>query len=91
MSKKFNFELLNEEDIKKIHLESLKILKEIGIKIPSKKILDILKDNGAIIENENRIAKLPGDLVKKMLKRAVKNKKNIIVLVKKLTILLEVG
>ncbi|GAG56654.1 unnamed protein product [marine sediment metagenome] len=43
MGKKFNFELLSEKDIKKIHLESLKILKEIGIKIPSKKILDILK------------------------------------------------
>ena len=75
MGKKFNFDFLSEEDIKKIHSTSLKILKEIGIKVPHKTILDVFRRNGASVDFETEIVKINEDLVEKMLKKALENQK----------------
>jgi trimethylamine---corrinoid protein Co-methyltransferase len=73
MRKKFDFEFLKQEDLKKIHGGSLEILKEVGAKIPNDSILGILEENGAKVNWENKIAKFPESLVESMLELAIKN------------------
>lgn len=71
MGKKFDFNLLNEKDLKKIHLESLRILKEIGIKVPHEQVLQILKEHGAIIDFNNSNVRLSEKIVEKILEKAI--------------------
>ena len=75
MGKAFNINLMNDSGIKKIHDTSLKILGEIGFKIPYKPVLDILKDKGAIVDYENEIVKFPSQLVLTNLKKQIENNK----------------
>ena len=72
MKDMFSLKILSEDDIKKIHLESLKILQNIGIKVNHRVLLEIFKDNGACIDFNNKIVKIPKSLVNKCIKKAVK-------------------
>ena len=66
-----NLKLLSDGELEKIHYNSLKILEKIGVKIPNEEVLKIFKNNGAEINFENNIAKIPSALVENALKVAV--------------------
>ncbi len=69
----FNAQLLSEDERNLIHRESLKILSDVGVKFHSPKALDILKRNGAKIDADSGIAKIPEDMVNAALKSAPKS------------------
>jgi len=63
-NRKYNpVKILSDSEIESIHKGTLEILEEVGCKFESKKALQLLKDNGCIVDFENRIAKIPGSLV----------------------------
>lgn len=55
-----------------IHEQSLKSLREIGVRIHSSFVLQMLKDAGADIDAKGEIAKIPEGMVKDALKKAPK-------------------
>ena len=66
-------EILTEEDKRKIHTESIRILEEVGVKFLSHKALKILKDNGAKVDTDTQIARIPEEMVQQALKTAPKS------------------
>jgi trimethylamine--corrinoid protein Co-methyltransferase len=67
---KIQLEVLSQEDVYKIHEATITILENVGVRFPSKRALIILQENGAQINWEESIAKIPSDLVDKALKCA---------------------
>lgn len=63
-------QFLSPEEQQKIHKESVRILEEVGALFHSDRALKILKKNGAKIDKENRIAKIPADMVDQALETA---------------------
>jgi trimethylamine:corrinoid methyltransferase-like protein len=66
-----NLQLLSQQDLLRIHAESLEILGEIGIRVPNKLLLDIFKQNGACVDFDSEIVKIPAQLVDKVIEQAV--------------------
>lgn len=66
-------QILTEDDKQKIHAESIRILAEVGAKFLSPKALKILKDNGARVDTDTQIAKIPEEMVQQALKTAPKS------------------
>ncbi len=69
----FSAQLLSEEERERIHRESLKILQDVGVKFHSPIALNVLKRNGAKIDMDSGIAKIPEDMVNAALKSAPKS------------------
>jgi trimethylamine--corrinoid protein Co-methyltransferase len=65
--------ILGEEEKRKIHGESVRILEEIGARFDSPRALEILAAHGACLDFECRIAKLPASMVEKALQTAPKS------------------
>jgi trimethylamine--corrinoid protein Co-methyltransferase len=61
---------LDEREQDLIHEQSLKWLKEIGVRIHSLSVLELLGERGAAIDRETRIAKIPKEMVEQALKTA---------------------
>ncbi len=66
-------QFLAENEKHKIHRESVRILEEVGVKFHSGRALKILKDNGAKVDNDTGIARIPEDMVQQALKTAPKS------------------
>lgn len=66
------FRYLSEENRERIHLESLKILAEVGVWFHSKVALRHLELAGARIDHQNRVARIDQSLVVQALKTAPK-------------------
>ena len=66
-------QILTEEDKRKVHAESIRILQEVGVKFLSHKALGILKDNGARVDIDTQIARIPEEMVQQALKTAPKS------------------
>jgi trimethylamine--corrinoid protein Co-methyltransferase len=66
-------QILTEDDKQKIHAESIRILAEVGAKFLSPKALKILKDNGAKVDTDAQIARIPEEMVQQALKTAPKS------------------
>ncbi|MGD8506540.1 MAG: trimethylamine methyltransferase family protein, partial [Candidatus Bathyarchaeota archaeon] len=64
--------LLSDNETARVHETSLKILQEIGIKVPSKKVQSLLAENGAEIDASHSIVKIPSSLVEEAIKKAPK-------------------
>ena len=64
--------LLSDDEITSIHEASLKILREIGIKVLSKKVQSLLAENGAKIDAGSSIVKIPDSLVEEAIEKAPK-------------------
>jgi trimethylamine--corrinoid protein Co-methyltransferase len=62
-------EVLSKRDMDLIHKNSLKILEEVGLKVESRKVLDILKDSGCKVDYDKQLVRFPADVVEKCLKR----------------------
>ncbi|MGD8544441.1 MAG: trimethylamine methyltransferase family protein, partial [Candidatus Bathyarchaeota archaeon] len=64
--------LLSDDEITSIHEASLKILREIGVKVLSKKVQNLLAENGAKIDAASSIVKIPNSLVEDSIKKVPK-------------------
>jgi trimethylamine--corrinoid protein Co-methyltransferase len=65
-------EIISDDEIERIHSATIEVLKETGIKIESKWALDLLKQNGCVIDYENMKAKFPEELVEDCVKTTPK-------------------
>jgi len=64
--------LLSDNEIARVHETSLEILREIGIKVLSKKVQSLLAENGAEVDAARSIVKIPSSLVEEAIKKAPK-------------------
>ena len=51
--------ILNEEELIRIHKDSIRILEEVGIKFPSQEALSLLESRGAKVDWDRQIAYIP--------------------------------
>lgn len=65
------FEMLCEEEIKKIHAATLQVMEKTGVQIHSDEAKKLLKDAGCKLEPDN-LVKIPGDLVESSLETVAK-------------------
>jgi trimethylamine--corrinoid protein Co-methyltransferase len=66
-------EVLSKEDIGNIHAATLDLLSNIGIKIDDKDIQNLFQKNGAEIDKETDLVKIPESLIKKQLESVPKS------------------
>ena len=64
--------VLSPDEIKRIHNDSIRILEEVGVKVPSEKALGILETGGAKIDWDNQIAYITEAMVDAALATAPK-------------------
>ena len=69
---RINVEYLSQKEIDLIHDQSVKSLLEIGIKVHSKPVLEILEKNGASVDFDSMIAKIPEKMVNQALESVQK-------------------
>lgn len=67
---KLKLDILENEEIQKINQTARDILEDVGVFYPSEKALKIFADNGANVDFEKKIAKIPSQVVDKYLKKA---------------------
>ena len=60
-----DLKVLSDHEINMVHEASVNILENTGIKVGSKRVLDLLNSKGAIVDYNTEIAKLPRSLVEK--------------------------
>lgn len=65
-------QVLDKEEILRIHKDSLKVLEDVGVKIPSEKVLALLDKAGAIVDYDRQVALIGREMVEKALKSAPK-------------------
>ena len=70
---KLTCQFLSDNEKNRIHEDSLKILSEVGVKFASDRALKILSENGAAIDKDKKIAKIPAEMVSQALKTAPKS------------------
>ena len=70
---RLGLKFLSEEEKQRIHQDSIQILSQVGVKFMSTKALKILEKNGAGVDYESRIAKMPEEMVAEAIKRAPKS------------------
>jgi len=63
---------LNQQEMDLIHAQSVKSLQEIGIKVHSKPVLEILEKNGASVDYNVKVAKIPEKMVNQALESVQK-------------------
>lgn len=61
--------IFSDEELERIHLTSLRILQEIGIKVVSERALKILEGAGAFVDWKKGIARIPSYLVEEALRK----------------------
>jgi trimethylamine--corrinoid protein Co-methyltransferase len=67
---KFTAQLLNDEEKQLIHRQSLRVLSEVGVRVHGDKGLPLLASNGARVDPETRIARIPLEMVEHALAAA---------------------
>lgn len=70
---RLNLNVLSEDEKVRIHADSLKMLREVGVKFMSDKALDVMDRNGARVDRDSRVAKLPEEMVARALDTAPKS------------------
>jgi trimethylamine--corrinoid protein Co-methyltransferase len=68
-----DMEYLSRADIETVHRESLRILREIGVKLPNKTVLDAFKRQGADVDFDREVVRLPDKLVMEAVQTQVRN------------------
>ncbi len=66
------YDPLNSEQEDAVHLESIRILENVGIKVTSPKVLKMLKDAGGIVDEKTQIVKISEAMIKEALSKAPK-------------------
>jgi trimethylamine:corrinoid methyltransferase-like protein len=70
---KFSAQVLSKDEQVRIHEESLNILSDVGVKFLGKTSIPILKKNGAKVDEDSQIARLPREMVEEALQLAPKS------------------
>lgn len=60
----------SEEDL--IHDQSIECLREVGVRVDSESVLDLLAEKGASIDTKTQIAKMPEKMIHEALEAAPK-------------------
>jgi len=63
-------ELLSEQELDAVHQTSLHILEQVGVYLPLKEALDILRDAGASVDYDAKIARIPPHVVETSIRKA---------------------
>jgi len=63
-------EVLSKDELYMLHLASLEILEEVGVKIPSEEALKLYADAGAEVDYKRRVVKIPQHLVEECIKKS---------------------
>jgi len=63
---------LDQQEIDLIHAQSVKCLQEMGIKVNSESVLELLEKNGAVVDYAAMVAKIPGKMVDQALESVQK-------------------
>lgn len=66
------YDPLTGEQEDQVHQTSVRILSEVGIKVTSKSVLAMLKENGATVDDKTEIVKIPESLVDEAISKAPK-------------------
>ena len=67
---RLSLNILSEADVHKIHTVTLDVIESVGVRFPSKKALEILEANGATIDRDTQVARIPGHVIEAALKKA---------------------
>src|SRR5512136_1089389 len=67
---RLKLDILNDQDVRKIHTATLDVIESVGVRFPSQKALDIFEAHGATVDRNTSIAKIPGRVVEGALKKA---------------------
>ncbi len=65
--------LLSDEQLERMHLGALEILRDTGVKVEDEEALKILGSGGAEVDHQKMVARIPEHLVLDSLKKAPKN------------------
>lgn len=66
----YRYELLSPKDLEELKGKTLYLLEEVGVHFPSNKALKIFADNGANVDMDKQVVRIPPDLVKKAMATA---------------------
>ena len=67
---RYVYEVLNEEEIMRIHETSLRVLKNIGMKVYDNSICTMMSKKGLIVDADQQLIKFPSDMVNAAIKSA---------------------
>jgi trimethylamine--corrinoid protein Co-methyltransferase len=73
MDRKYQLKILRDSDVERIHRESLKILRELGIKFPNKAVLNALKKMGADVDFDAELVRFPARVIEEAIAIQRKN------------------
>lgn len=68
----FGLQVFSDSDLELIHLATLEVLERTGLFVQSQEALDIFAANGAMVDRENRIVRIPAYIVEECVKSAPK-------------------
>ncbi|MBN1889552.1 MAG: trimethylamine methyltransferase family protein [Thermoflexales bacterium] len=69
-SPRLSLNSLSPQDVQRIHTATLDVIESTGVKFPLPKALDILEANGAAVDRQAMVAKIPGRVVEEALRKA---------------------
>jgi len=67
---KLSLDILSQQEIHRLHTASLDVIEHAGIRFPSRRALDIWEANGAQVDRNTYIVKVPGHIIEEALKLA---------------------
>jgi len=62
--------ILNPEDVQRIHTATLDVIETVGVRFPSERALDIWEVHGAVVDRDTMIVKVPGRVIEDALRQA---------------------
>jgi len=65
-----SFKVFSEEDMKEIHEASVYLMENVGIKVPNKRVQEIFAQNGATVDTEEGVVKIPRSMLEDALDSA---------------------
>jgi trimethylamine---corrinoid protein Co-methyltransferase len=67
---KLSLDILSAQEIQRLHTATLDIIETTGVRFPSKRALDLWEANGANVDRNTQIVKVPGHIIEEALKLA---------------------
>jgi len=67
---RLSLNVLSPEDVRGIHIATLDVIENVGIRFPSRRALDIWEAHGATVDRDTMIVKVPGQVIEDALKQA---------------------
>lgn len=67
---RLSLNILDPEDVRRIHTATLDVIENAGVRFPSERALDIWEAHGAQVDRETKIVKASGALIESALKKA---------------------